>query len=235
MAEYQSTLTGAQMDASLLDMAQHNSEAWAIGERNGVPVSSTDPTYQKNAKYWAQHTSETAHPPYIGANGNWYVWSSEQIAYVDSGVYAKGETGEEAEVTATEYAQSNQGVTPPTTWQATIPVIAGGEYLWTRFTWNNNTFSYIATRYGIDGTGAGDMLKSIYSPNYTGELASKVDLSAKQDSITSNTDITAKTINAGLVYTTTAPTGANANGLKIAVLSSEPATKYSGWLYIITE
>ena len=37
-----------------------------------------------------------------------------------------------------------------------------------------------------------------------------------------------------LKYTTTAPTAINNNGIKICVLSSEPATKYDGWLYIIT-
>lgn len=30
----------------------------------------------------------TANPPYIGANGNWYVWDTETSAYVDSGVDA---------------------------------------------------------------------------------------------------------------------------------------------------
>lgn len=35
-------------------------------------------------------------------------------------------------------------------------------------------------------------------------------------------------------YTTTAPTSNNSGPLKIVVLSSEPATKYSGYLYIIT-
>lgn len=38
----------------------------------------------------------------------------------------------------------------------------------------------------------------------------------------------------GLNYLTTAPNSANASGLKIVVLSSEPSTKYSGYLYIIT-
>ena len=38
----------------------------------------------------------------------------------------------------------------------------------------------------------------------------------------------------GLGYVTSAPTAANTDGLKIAVLSSDPGTKYSGWLYIIT-
>lgn len=38
-----------------------------------------------------------------------------------------------------------------------------------------------------------------------------------------------------LPYLTTAPSSANTSGLKIVVLSSEPATKYDGYLYIITE
>lgn len=39
---------------------QYNAEAWAVGERNGIPVDPTDPTYHNNAKYWsenAQHGS----------------------------------------------------------------------------------------------------------------------------------------------------------------------------------
>jgi len=39
---------------------------------------------------------------------------------------------------------------------------------------------------------------------------------------------------ASLTVTTTAPTANNTDGVKIAVLSSEPSTKYSGWLYVIT-
>lgn len=30
----------------------------------------------------------TANPPYIGANGNWYVWSTDEQEYVDSGIDA---------------------------------------------------------------------------------------------------------------------------------------------------
>lgn len=43
------------------------------------------------------------------------------------------------------------------------------------------------------------------------------------------------TPSSGLPYTTTAPTAANTDGLKIALLSSEPATKYNGWIYLIQE
>lgn len=39
----------------------------------------------------------------------------------------------------------------------------------------------------------------------------------------------------GIPYLTTAPTADNTDGLKFVVLSSEPATKYNGYIYIITE
>lgn len=60
MADYISTLTGAQMDASLLDMAEHTSEAYAVGERNGVPVGDDDVTYHNNARYYAQQAQSIA-------------------------------------------------------------------------------------------------------------------------------------------------------------------------------
>ena len=37
-----------------------------------------------------------------------------------------------------------------------------------------------------------------------------------------------------VVYLTEAPTSANTDGLKFVVLSSDPATKYDGYIYIIT-
>lgn len=50
-------------------------------------------------------------------------------------------------------------------------------------------------------------------------------------SISSNT----VSLDGVIPYTTTAPSAANNTGVKIAILSSEPATKYAGWLYFITE
>lgn len=61
MAErYVSALTGPEMDAALLDMAQHNSEAWAVGTRNGAAVSSSDETYENNSKYYATEAEAAA-------------------------------------------------------------------------------------------------------------------------------------------------------------------------------
>jgi len=60
MADFVSSLTGVQMDNALLDMAEHNSEAWAVGERNGVAVGSDDVTYHNNAQYYAQQAQSIA-------------------------------------------------------------------------------------------------------------------------------------------------------------------------------
>lgn len=61
MAErYVSALTGPEMDEALLDMARHNSEAWAIGERHGEAVGSTDDTYHNNSKYYATEAEAAA-------------------------------------------------------------------------------------------------------------------------------------------------------------------------------
>lgn len=57
MADYTSSLTGQQMDAALTDMAMHNSEAWAVGRRNGIAVTSDDETYNNNSRYWASRAS----------------------------------------------------------------------------------------------------------------------------------------------------------------------------------
>ena len=35
---------------------QYQAEAWAQGTKNGVPVTSSDPQYHNNAKYWAEHS-----------------------------------------------------------------------------------------------------------------------------------------------------------------------------------
>lgn len=60
MADYVSSLTGVAMDMALQDMAEHNSEAWAVGQRNGNPVTSDDVTYHNNAQYYAQQAQSIA-------------------------------------------------------------------------------------------------------------------------------------------------------------------------------
>lgn len=55
--KYVSALDGGEMDSALMDMATHTSEAWAVGTRNGTPVSGGDVTYHNNAKYYSDKVS----------------------------------------------------------------------------------------------------------------------------------------------------------------------------------
>ena len=71
-------------------------------------------------------------------------------------------------------------------------------------------------------------------------LKTEVDnlLAQKQALITNATELamkklTAQLVDAGLKYVDVAPTEDNPYGLKIALLATEPATKYNGYLYII--
>lgn len=72
------------------------SEGYAVGKQNGTSVSSSSPYYHNNAEYYAQQADASAdraaaysvNVPYIGANGNWWVWNTTTGAYVDSGVDA---------------------------------------------------------------------------------------------------------------------------------------------------
>lgn len=57
---YQMDLTAEEIEEALIDMASHASQAWAVGERNGVPVDNTDPTYHNNSMYWASFAAEAA-------------------------------------------------------------------------------------------------------------------------------------------------------------------------------
>lgn len=57
---YRFSLEGDEIEDVLEDIYEHNSEAWAVGERKGVPVNSTDPTHQNNSKYWASFAADAA-------------------------------------------------------------------------------------------------------------------------------------------------------------------------------
>ncbi len=83
MADYISTLDGASIDAALQDMAMHNSEAYAIGERNGQTVASGDPTYHNNARYYAQIAVSQIEPGNIGDAVRWDTDQSSLLSDVN--------------------------------------------------------------------------------------------------------------------------------------------------------
>lgn len=86
----------ASNSASSSNTSKEESEAWAKGTKNGVDVPNTAPQYHDNSKYWSDQAHSSAdraeaysiNVPYIGANGNWWVWDTTDGQYVDTGVDA---------------------------------------------------------------------------------------------------------------------------------------------------
>lgn len=60
MPNYVSTLTGQQITSVMTQIDQGVPEGWAVGEKNGIPVSSSSPYYQNNAKYYAENALDSA-------------------------------------------------------------------------------------------------------------------------------------------------------------------------------
>lgn len=69
-----------------------DSEAWAVGQRGGTDVDSTDETYQNNSKYWSQLAQQAAGRDgwvsfYIDDNGHLHYRKTENAAlsfYIDA-------------------------------------------------------------------------------------------------------------------------------------------------------
>lgn len=59
LADCTQAKTGAETAATNSEASSQDAEAWAVGTRGGVPVPSTDPAYENNAEYWANHTSSS--------------------------------------------------------------------------------------------------------------------------------------------------------------------------------
>ena len=101
-------------------------EGFANGEQNGQAVPSTSPYYHNNAEYFKNQAEAAAqdaaqwsgNPPYIGANGHWWIYNTTTHAFVDSGIDASI-TVEIADITMLAYG-ANPYVT--NTGTATDPV-----------------------------------------------------------------------------------------------------------------
>ncbi len=60
LADCQSAKTDAETAEGLAEDSAEDSEAWANGTRNGVPVTSSDPAYHNNSKYWSEQSNPTS-------------------------------------------------------------------------------------------------------------------------------------------------------------------------------
>lgn len=120
------------------------------------------------------------HPPYIGANGNWFVWDTETSSFVDSGIDASI-TVQIADVTMIPYGQTpyitNTGTNTDPVFHLFLPApssiksiektaTAGLVDIYTITFDDGSTATFTVTN-GRDGQGAGDMLESDYDPQGT--------------------------------------------------------------------
>lgn len=60
VAQAQASATASATSASESLASERNSEAWAVGQKNGQDVPSTEPQYHNNAKHYSEQASDTA-------------------------------------------------------------------------------------------------------------------------------------------------------------------------------
>lgn len=102
---------------ALAQEQEENAEAYAVGTRGGVPVTSGDPAYQNNAKYYADLAASAAsgvlekYPKIV--NDYWYIWDIDTAAYVNTGVKALGQDGQDGQ-------DGTDGVTPDISMTASV-------------------------------------------------------------------------------------------------------------------
>lgn len=98
-----------------------------------------------------------------------------------------------------EFAVSESGQEPPTTWSTAIPIIPQGRYMWTRFTLNFNTgapvVGYAVSRSGSDGSG------SVVSVNEVSPVDGNVTIGAENILTTGGDTVEDALKNAGGVNT----------------------------------
>ena len=97
--DFYSSYLGDQIDALLGAMAQANplpsGTDW-VSFIDDCRAAQADAEAAQAAAEAAAQSAETwsSNSPYIGQNGNWYVYNAEQEQFVDSGVAARGPQGE---------------------------------------------------------------------------------------------------------------------------------------------
>ena len=164
----------ASTAASGVDAYALKAEGYAIGKQNGTPVASGSPYYQNNAEYYAGQASTSAtsadsaadraeaavvKEPYIGANGNWFVYDFDTNAYVDTNVDATGPAGADGQDGAP--GATGNGIASITK-TGTSGLVDTYTILYT----NGQSTTFTVTN-GANGAGSGDMMAADYDPNST--------------------------------------------------------------------
>ena len=87
-----SSATSAAGSATSAGKSKLDSEAWAVGKRNGTDVESTDPAYNNSAKYWAEQAESSVFGQIdssMSDSSTHPVRNNVIKSYVDSGLSSK--------------------------------------------------------------------------------------------------------------------------------------------------
>lgn len=95
------------------EVSAKNAEAWAVGQRGGVDVPSTDPTYHNNAKYYAEQAGQRVEDAEAWANGtrDGEPVSSDDPAYQKNAAYYRGLSQADANAAAGSVTAAAEKVT----------------------------------------------------------------------------------------------------------------------------
>ena len=93
VADSEASAEESERQAGISDERAKDSEAWAVGQRDGVDVESTDETYHNNSKYWSGMAQQAAGKDgwvsfYIDDNGHLHYVKTENAAlrfYLENG------------------------------------------------------------------------------------------------------------------------------------------------------
>lgn len=148
-----------------------------------VTVKSTSVTYQASSSGTTKPTGTWSSDIPSVSNGQ-YLWTKTVVTYSDGksteaySVSYKGTNGNNGtsvtvSSTSVTYVKSTSGTTTPTSgWEASIPTVEQGEYLWTKtvvtYSDGKSTTSYSVSRNAVNGTNGADAITmSITSSNGT--------------------------------------------------------------------
>lgn len=143
--------TNAGLSESAAAQSEEDAEAWAVGTRNGVPVTSGDVTYHNNAKYWADEVSGAVNDmvgatssaagvhglvpapaagdntKFLGGDGTWKDVPAELSGLTDVDLTSLAD-GQLLRYDATAQKWKNAGVDSTPTANSTNLVSSGGVY-----------------------------------------------------------------------------------------------------------
>lgn len=117
MPYYQSVHTGQEIDAGIttilnvdIEKLVEQARDYAVSAQNSADkaaeIASRAAEIEGDCQDWAEEAQKYAEAaeeaskrnPYIGTNGNWYVWDTDYGGFKDSNTHAQGERGEQGTV-----------------------------------------------------------------------------------------------------------------------------------------